>query len=105
MTVIADSTPLIALSRIQKLPLLREIFGNVIIPEAVYHEVVIAGRNRPGVLEVTSAEWISVRKVSSLEELKFAENLDEPFLWLFKNPGICLLLMKSAGGERRCDEI
>jgi len=49
--VVADSTPLIALSKIDQLSLLPEIFSEIILPEAVYTEVVIAGANRSGSTE------------------------------------------------------
>jgi predicted nucleic acid-binding protein len=39
--VIANSTPLIALAEVEKLELLRELFEQIIIPESVYHEVVV----------------------------------------------------------------
>ncbi len=54
--IVADSTPLIALSKIGQLSLLPEIFSEVILPEAVYNEVVIAGTNRSGSIEVSNAD-------------------------------------------------
>jgi uncharacterized protein len=57
-TVIADSTCLIGLSKIGKLDILRQLFGNILIPPTVFQEVVVLGRGRPGSAEVDSAEWI-----------------------------------------------
>ncbi len=64
MTVISDSTPLIHLSSVADLPLLRDLFGAITIPDAVFHEVVTAGRGRPGSREVEAAagSWIKVEK-------------------------------------------
>lgn len=64
MTVIADSTPLICLSAVADLRLLRDLFGTVIIPGAVFHEVVTAGKGRPGTREVETAAglWIKVEQ-------------------------------------------
>lgn len=39
-TVVADASTLIGLSRIKKLNLLRELYGEVVIPQSVYDEVV-----------------------------------------------------------------
>ncbi len=39
MIVVADSSPLIAFSRIGRINLLEELFGEIIIPDAVYHEL------------------------------------------------------------------
>jgi predicted nucleic acid-binding protein len=41
--VVSDSTPLIHLAKIGRLELLREFFGEIIIPEAVYRECVLEG--------------------------------------------------------------
>jgi len=43
MIVISNSTPLIALAKINQLQLLKEYFGEVLIPEEVYDEVVRRG--------------------------------------------------------------
>ena len=51
MKIVSNSTPLIALSRINELDLLRIIFSSIIVPSAVYNEVVLDGAGRPGVKE------------------------------------------------------
>jgi uncharacterized protein len=58
-TVVADSTCLIGLSRTGRLNLLRELFQNILIPPAVYDEVVTSGHGRPGAGEVAAADWIA----------------------------------------------
>jgi len=66
MKIVSNSTPLIALSRINELDLLRAIFGTIIVPSAVYNEVVLEGAGRPGVKEVANAPWIIKRDVQNL---------------------------------------
>jgi predicted nucleic acid-binding protein len=61
--IVSNSTPLIALSKIGKLELLREYFGVVHIPKEVYDEVVTRGKNLFGAMEVKNAEWIKVEEV------------------------------------------
>ncbi|MEN8220127.1 MAG: hypothetical protein ABFS56_28010 [Pseudomonadota bacterium] len=46
--MVSDSTPLIALARINRFNLLQELFGKLIIPSAVYAEVVTASKGRVG---------------------------------------------------------
>lgn len=58
MTVVSNSSPLIALSALSCLGLLKEIFSEVLIPEAVYREVVLQGQGKPGARDVQEAEWI-----------------------------------------------
>ena len=64
MIVVADASPLIALARIGRLELLRAMFGKLLLPEAVWHEVVAAGLDRAGARTVMQAHWIERRKVA-----------------------------------------
>lgn len=65
MIVVSNASPLIALARIDRFILLRDLFGHVCVPEGVYGEVVVAGAGRPGSREVKEAAgvWIEVRTV------------------------------------------
>lgn len=64
MIVVADSSPLIYLSVLGRLDLLGALYGAVLLPRAVYDEVVIAGDGEPGSREVASAGRIEVRDVA-----------------------------------------
>jgi predicted nucleic acid-binding protein len=64
MTVVADSTPLIALASIGKLHLLQKLYQRIVIPNAVYEEVVHQGKGRSGSSEVRNAVWIQTRTVT-----------------------------------------
>lgn len=66
MIVLSDSGPLIALSKINHLDILRKFFGKIIIPQAVWTEVVEKGKGRPGSKEVQEANWIEVKKVKNI---------------------------------------
>lgn len=39
MVVVSDTTPIISLLKCQQLEILRELFKEIIIPEAVYNEL------------------------------------------------------------------
>lgn len=60
MKVVVNAMPLIALSMIGQLSLLHEMFDEVIVPTAVYDEVVTRGRGRPGAAELAQADWLQV---------------------------------------------
>lgn len=64
LVVISDAGLLIALSSIHQLDLLNTLFGKIMIPEAVYHEVVLLGKGRPGEREVKEAAWIQRKQVN-----------------------------------------
>jgi len=63
--VVCNSTPLIALSRIGKLELLKRYFKEIFIPREVYDEVVTRGGNLFGAKEVKFADWIKVKDVEN----------------------------------------
>jgi predicted nucleic acid-binding protein len=68
MTVVANASILISLSSIGQLALLHECFpGGILIPPAVWKEVVEQGRERPGAREVAEADWITVCDVTAPE--------------------------------------
>jgi hypothetical protein len=57
--VVSNSGPLISLAAIGKLNLLKDLFGQVCIPAAVYDEVVVHGAEQPGAAETAGAAWIT----------------------------------------------
>ncbi|MBI5748502.1 MAG: DUF3368 domain-containing protein [Nitrospinae bacterium] len=65
MRVVSNSTPLIALSKINQLALLKEYFSEVYIPKAVYREVVVQGGKLYGAEEVNNLEYIKVKEVKN----------------------------------------
>lgn len=67
MHVVSNSSPLINLARIGRLTLLRELFGVLIVPDAVWQEVVVEGAGQPGADEVRSAEWIQRQAVMNTQ--------------------------------------
>ncbi|MDH7486383.1 MAG: hypothetical protein QHJ81_08940 [Anaerolineae bacterium] len=71
MKVVANSSVLIALSTIGQLLLLKRRFPQgILIPEAVWHEVVEAGGDRPGAKEIRTASWIQRRIVRDQDFVK-----------------------------------
>jgi predicted nucleic acid-binding protein len=52
MSIVNNASPLINLARIGKLGLLDKLYGELIIPEAVWQEIVVEGVGQPGADEV-----------------------------------------------------
>jgi len=61
--VVANAGPLISLAAVGKLDLLKALFEQILIPQAVYDEVVVQGEGEPGSQEVKEAEWIRAAQV------------------------------------------
>lgn len=62
--VISDSSTLIHLSAIGRIALLRDLYSQITVPTAVWHEVVVEGKARAGTAELVAglqAGWIEVQ--------------------------------------------
>ena len=76
MIIVSDTTPLIGLASINRLNILREIFGEVYIPQAVYNETVTHGRVEGNARQdVDRASWIHIVQVK--DRLAVSVLLDE----------------------------
>ncbi len=73
--IVSNSTVLIYLAKIGKLNLLKELFGEVLIPAEVFNEVVIRGKEQqqPDAFLVESAieeGWIHVKDIETIGKLE-----------------------------------
>jgi predicted nucleic acid-binding protein len=57
-TVVSNTTPIIALSLVGQHELLQQLYGEVLLPPAVYREVMVGGRSKIGVTELQNAVWL-----------------------------------------------
>lgn len=64
MRVVSNASPLINLARIGELDLLRHLYDRLLIPQAVWQEVVVEGAGQPGAAAVEAADWIETREVA-----------------------------------------
>ena len=73
MIVVSDTSPIINLAMIGQLDLLRLLFAKIVIPEAVFREIVIEGQGQSGAEEIQQLEWFESRSVPNnalLNQLK-----------------------------------
>ena len=59
--IVADRCPLISCARAKKLQILQEICKSIIIPPAVFEEIVIKVKGKPVSEEIREATWINVQ--------------------------------------------
>ncbi len=59
MIVVSDASAIIALPTINHLHILRELYAEIIIPQAVYQEIVVLGEGRPDAGEILAADWVT----------------------------------------------
>ena len=70
--VVVNTTPIIALSLVGELGLLRSLYDEVVVPSAVETEVLAGGRDGIGSSELTEASWL---RVASLQDSRRADLL------------------------------
>ncbi|ARV58296.1 nucleic acid-binding protein [Nostocales cyanobacterium HT-58-2] len=80
MIVVSDTSPITNLAAIGRLELLQQLYARVLIPIAVYNEMVRANKSVPGAVEVQTLPWITTRAVVDSERvteiLENQENID-----------------------------
>jgi uncharacterized protein len=71
MIVVSDTSPILSLTLIGRLELLHEIYGSIVIPEAVRQELMVADHS--GTREVAQADWIIMRPIDPSVILKLLQ--------------------------------
>jgi uncharacterized protein len=55
MIVVCNTSPIIALACARQLELLRSVYTQIIVPDAVFEEITVAGAGDPGAREIAEA--------------------------------------------------
>jgi hypothetical protein len=110
MIIVSNTTPLIGLASIQRFDLLRQLFGEVCIPQAVYDEAVLAGREAGGAKhEVSTVNWIKTIGVQdrlAVEVLLDDMDLGEAeTIVLARELGADWVLMDEKKGRRKLEQL
>ena len=80
MIVVSDTTPLISLLKINRIDLLEKLFGDVLIPQAVFDELTADERFQLEANQIKQTKFIVVKPVNNPESasiLKRATGLDQ----------------------------
>ena len=76
--IVADASPLISFARADGLELLRQVVRQLLIPDAVYEEIVVKGAGKPGAAEVSGCGWITEFPLTDMGMLgSFPANLGD----------------------------
>lgn len=70
--IVSDASPLIVLLKTNKLSILRELFGTVNVPIAVYKEITAKEQEKAIFLKT---EWIKPKKIKNTNDNKLLEKL------------------------------
>ena len=110
MIVVSDTTPLIGLASIGRFELLRKLFREIYIPQAVYDEAVVFGREKGGAKrEVSRAKWVKIKEVKDrlavevlLDELDLGE---AEAIVLAREVNADWVLMDEKKGRRKLEQL
>ncbi|MBQ6503367.1 MAG: DUF3368 domain-containing protein [Flexilinea sp.] len=106
MIVVSDTTPLITLMKAEKLYVLHSLFGEVLIPEAVFSEVTDNESFKEEADIIRNSEYIRVVKVNDGSQVSFLQratglDLGESEAIIYADEiKADLLLMDEAAGRR-----
>ena len=111
MIVVSDTTPLISLLKIKRIGLLEKLFGEVVIPQAVFTELTVDIRFAEEAEVIKNEKFISVKEVSNMASvniLKRATGLDQgesEAIILSDEIQADILLMDEAKGRKISDQM
>lgn len=69
MTIVSNTSPITNLAAVGQLDLLQQLYGNILIPQAVYDEMVGIGKTVPGAVEVQTLSWIQTQPVTDSNQV------------------------------------
>lgn len=65
MIVVTDTSPVINLAAVGRLHLLEQLYGQIQLPSAVFHEIAVVGSGQPGADEVQTLTWLKTCSVTN----------------------------------------
>ena len=74
--VITNTTPILSLLKVNKLEILKDLYGKVIIPHAVYLEIE-AGKQKTYYRDLSKIDWLVIKKIRDNNSRKYFFDLDD----------------------------
>jgi uncharacterized protein len=107
--VVSNTSPIIALACVGQLDLLRGVYSQLVIPDAVFEEITIAGAGEPGARDVAQAPWIKhepVRNAPLVTALRLELDAGEAeAIALAVESGAGLILLDERLGRRAAQRL
>jgi uncharacterized protein len=75
--IVSDTSPITNLAAINQLDLLQKLYTGIVIPTAVYNEMVRAGKIVPGAVEVQTLPWIQKQSVVDSQRVILIQETQE----------------------------
>ena len=100
--IISNTTPILSLLKINKLTLLRELYGKVTIPNAVFQEIE-NGKEKQYYQDLTLLSWIEIAEINNPDSRVYFTDLDSgeaEVLILAREQNADLVIMDEIMGRR-----
>jgi uncharacterized protein len=75
--IVSDTSPITNLAAINQLDLLQKLSPGIVIPTAVYNEMVKVGKIVPGAIEVKTLPWIQKQAVEDPQRVILIQETQE----------------------------
>ena len=82
LKVVSNTTPIISLLKIDKLEIIKNLYGEIFIPQEVFYEIE-AGKNKAFYTDLSKIDWIKIEKINS-------HSLKKVIFNFYKNKNIIL---------------
>jgi predicted nucleic acid-binding protein len=105
--IISNTPPLLSLLKIDKLNLLKELYGNIIVPDAVFQELE-RGKQKPYYQDLTLLNWIKIEDIKNPDSRAYFIDLDDgeaEVLILAKEQKADLVIMDEIMGRRYAKQL
>jgi uncharacterized protein len=74
--VVSNTTPIISHLKINRLDLLKQLYGQILIPLAVFREIE-AGKTKGYYKDLSKIDWISIVEIKDKKSVKYFLDLDQ----------------------------
>ncbi len=105
--IVSNTTPILSLLKIDKLALLKDLYGKIIIPLAVFQEIE-KGKNKPYYKDISQFDWIEIKKIQDSNSRDYLFDLDDgeaEVLILAKEINADLVLLDEIIGRRYAKQL
>ena len=105
--IITNTTPILSLLKIDKLDLLKELYGKVTVPNAVYQEIE-KGKHKPYYQDLKQVDWIKIEHIKNPDSLTYFVDLDKgeaEVLILAKEQKVDLVILDEIMGRRYAKQL
>lgn len=76
LKIVSNTTPLISLIKIDKLSLLKDLYGQIIVPQEVFNEME-TGKEKGHYADLSKINWVKIKKINDEKSLSYFLDLDK----------------------------